>query len=212
MASPWMRCLLPPRMILDHSRGKCVHQIDISVRCIGWKQKVSLLQIQFYCPPPCASLVFERAVSQRCRINGLPDLVYYWASLKGGKKRAPDFDWWVPLSSQITAHPSPFSHRLLRFLFSWEPRSPICPDSCSCTSKSISELPSVFGFWRCLWFDGVVLLVCVSLCRFALFMLVCELLGLPCSVDSCLHLISKNSRKINNRCQIQIPDNSFFFQ
>ena len=64
--------------------------------------------------------------SQRCRINGLPDLVYYWASLKGGKKRALDFDWWVPLSSQITVHPSPnsqvprllFSHNHLLFGFS----------------------------------------------------------------------------------------------
>ena len=61
----------------------------------------------------CASLSLSRwcsTSSQRCRINGLPDLVYYWASLKGGKKRALDFDWWVPLSSQITVHPSPNSH------------------------------------------------------------------------------------------------------
>ena len=60
--------------------------------------------------------------SQRCRINGLPDLVYYWASLKGGKKRALDFDWWVPLSSQITVHPSPNS-QVPRLLFScaWPP-------------------------------------------------------------------------------------------
>ena len=105
---------LPPRMILDHSGGKCVHQIDISVRCIDEMQKVWWLQIQFYCQPPRrASLVFE----QRCRINGLPDLVYYWPSLKGGKKRAPDFDWWVPLSSQITAHPTPYSH-VPKLLFS----------------------------------------------------------------------------------------------
>ena len=103
----------PLCMILVHSGWKCVHQIDISVRCIGYKQKN--LQIQFYCQPR-ASPVFSCG-EQRCRINGLPDLVYYWASLKGGKKRAPDFDWWVPLSSQITAHPSPFSH-VARFLFS----------------------------------------------------------------------------------------------
>ena len=60
--------------------------------------------------------------SQRCRINGLPDLVYYWASLKGGKKRALDFDWWVPLSSQITVHPSPNSQvPTLLFSCAWPP-------------------------------------------------------------------------------------------
>ena len=46
---------LPLRMILDHSAGKCVHQIDISVRCIDEMQKGSLLQIQFYCQPLCIS-------------------------------------------------------------------------------------------------------------------------------------------------------------
>ena len=108
----------PLCMILVHSGWKCVHQIDISVRCIGYKQKN--LQIQFYCQPR-ASPVFSCG-EQRCRINGLPDLVYYWASLKGRKKRAPDFDWWVPLSSQITVHPSPNS-QVPRLLFpcAWPP-------------------------------------------------------------------------------------------
>ena len=73
----------------------------------------------------CASLSLAcwcSTSSQRCRINGLPDLVYYWASLKGGKKRALDFDWWVPLSSQITVHPSPNS-QVPRLLFpcAWPP-------------------------------------------------------------------------------------------
>ena len=34
---------LPLRMILDHSAGKCVHQIDISVRCIDEMQKVLVI-------------------------------------------------------------------------------------------------------------------------------------------------------------------------
>ena len=156
-------------MIFDHSGGKCVHQIDISVRCIVWMQKVSSLQIQFYCPPPgggaCASLLLER----RCRINGLPDLVYYWASLKGGKKRAPDFDWWVSLSSQITAHTSPFSQVLCSGSYSHELGILICPDSH--TTWPISQLHVLFGKFSTL--VGIVILVCVSLCWFAF--------GLNCS-------------------------------
>ena len=91
--------------------------------------------------------------SQRCQINGLPDLVYYWASLKGGKKRAPDFDWWVPLSSQITAHPTPYSH-VPKLLFSCA-QVPIlmCPSSYSHVPTflfSCAEIPFVPKFAFCL--------------------------------------------------------------
>ena len=122
---------LPLRMILNHSSRKCVHQIDISVRCIDEMQKGSLLQIQFYCQPLCISGV--RAA--------MPDKRVAWSRLLLGffeRRQKAGARLWLMSPSFLPNHRAPnslFSCARVPILIMRTPCAQ-CPSSYSHSQKS----------------------------------------------------------------------------
>ena len=137
-----LRCRTPC-MISNHSSGECVHQIDISVRCIGNMQKCGKLQIQFYAAAfVCISLwlVFDEQPA-------MPDKRVAWSRLLLGffeRRQKTGARLWLMSPSFLPNHRAPKSQ------FSGAQTSiPMCLASYSHTTTSY--LDSQFWLFSDYW-------------------------------------------------------------
>ena len=112
-----LRCRTPC-MISNHSSGECVHQIDISVRCIGNMQKCGKLQIQFYSAAfVCISLSLSLAFDEQ---PAMPDKRVAWSRLLLGffeRRQKTGARLWLMSPSFLPNHRAPKS----QFSGAWPP-------------------------------------------------------------------------------------------